>query len=244
MDGWCSVEDLTSYAFTHASVVMANEAHNGLTRCIRTREVGARMIRAAHEVGVRRLAMEALPRSPTQPLGPMTEVPAAERGYLSQPDMRRLLATSLELGWSLWAYEAIIDPGQDRTQLQSLELTNWREREQARNLCEVVAAVSGEPLLVWCGNSHALKTASGGWVPMGNHFAAMSVVSSFVIDQTVTVDFPMDSRSWLTELLASIADQLAEHGGTAGILASQAPPPLDCWPGVDALVVSVDNAMT
>jgi hypothetical protein len=30
MDGWCSVEDLTSYAFAHASVVMATEATLGL----------------------------------------------------------------------------------------------------------------------------------------------------------------------------------------------------------------------
>jgi hypothetical protein len=202
------------------------------------------MIRAAHDSGVRRLAMEALPRSPMRPLGPITEVPAAEGGYLSQPDMRRLIATALELGWSLWAYEAISDPGQDRTQLQRLEFTNWREQEQARKLCEVVAAVSGEPLLVWCGNSHATKTAAGEWVPMGQHFAAMSGVDSFVIDQTVTVDFPRGDRSWVAELLASIADTLAEHGGTAGILRDQAPRPLDRWRGVDAVVVSADNAMT
>jgi hypothetical protein len=30
VDGWCSVEDLTQWAFAHAPVVMANEAHNGL----------------------------------------------------------------------------------------------------------------------------------------------------------------------------------------------------------------------
>ena len=40
---------------------MANEAHNGFARCVRTREVGVRMIWAAHEAGGRRLAMEALP---------------------------------------------------------------------------------------------------------------------------------------------------------------------------------------
>jgi hypothetical protein len=244
VDGWCSVEELTRYGFTRTSVVMVNEAHDGMTRCIRTREVGARMIRAAHASGVRRLAMEALPRSPMQPLGPFTEVPAAEGGYLSQPDMQRLIATALELGWSLWAYEAIADPGQDRTQLRSLEFTNWREREQARNLCEVVAALPGEPLLVWCGNSHAAKAAAGEWIPMGQHFAAASGVDSFVIDQTVTVDFPMGNRSWVHQLLASIAGTLAEHGGTAGILRDQAPEPLKRWTGVDALVVSADNAMT
>ena len=61
MEGWRSVEELTRWGFTHAPVVMANEAHNGLTRCIRTREVGIRIIQAAHRAGVRRLAMEALP---------------------------------------------------------------------------------------------------------------------------------------------------------------------------------------
>ncbi len=61
MDGWCSVEDLTQWGFAHAPVVMANEAHSGLARCVRTREIGIRIIRAAHRSGVRRLAMEALP---------------------------------------------------------------------------------------------------------------------------------------------------------------------------------------
>jgi hypothetical protein len=50
--------------FAQAPVVMANEAHSGLARCVRTREVGVRMIGAAHQAGVRRLAMEALPCQP------------------------------------------------------------------------------------------------------------------------------------------------------------------------------------
>jgi len=56
MDGWCSVEELTQWGFAQAPVLMANEAHNGLKRCVRTRVVGTRMVRAAHEAGVRRLA--------------------------------------------------------------------------------------------------------------------------------------------------------------------------------------------
>lgn len=47
MDGWCSVEELTQRGFTHAPVLMANEAHSGMRRCVRTRVVGARMARAA-----------------------------------------------------------------------------------------------------------------------------------------------------------------------------------------------------
>ena len=61
MEGWRPVAELTRWGFAHAQVVMANEAHDGLRRCVRTREVGIRMIRAAHQAGVRRLAMEALP---------------------------------------------------------------------------------------------------------------------------------------------------------------------------------------
>ena len=60
----------------------------------------------------------------------------------------------------------------------------------------------------------------------------------------MTVDFSSRRQPWVRELLASMADTLAAHGGTAGILRDQAPPLLDGWTGVDALVVSTDNEMT
>ncbi len=78
--------------------------------------------------------------------------------------MRRLIATALELGWSLWAYEANIEPGKSQTELLSLEFTNWREREQAKNLCQIAATAPEDPLLVWCGNGHAFREGRGGWV--------------------------------------------------------------------------------
>jgi hypothetical protein len=65
-----------------------------------------------------------------------------------------------------------------------------------------------------------------------------------VEDQDVTVNFGGEPRPWVRELLASLADTLAAHGGTAGILRDQAPPQLDGWGGVDALVVSTDNELT
>lgn len=102
MEGWRPVEDLIGWGFAHAPVVMANEAHNGLARCVRTRDVGVRMIRAAHEAGVRRLAMEALPWPAADTPGPIVAIPPIpdHGGYLTQPDMRRLITTALELGWS------------------------------------------------------------------------------------------------------------------------------------------------
>ena len=143
MDGWCSVEELVQWGFGHAPVVMANEAHNGLARCTRTRETGIRMVRAAHEAGVRRLAMEALPWPARDVQGPIRAIPTAYDGYLAQPDMRALIATALELGWSLWAYEVVFEAAADTdpAKLLSMEFTNWREREQAANLCRLMRRI-------------------------------------------------------------------------------------------------------
>jgi hypothetical protein len=161
--------------------------------------------------------------------------------------MRRLITTALDLGWSLWAYEAVIEitPDTDQAELLTMEFTNWREREQADHLCQLAAAAPTEPLLVWCGNGHASKTRDvGERVPMGWHFRAMSGTDPFVIDQTVTVAFQHESQSWVQELLAPLRETLAAQGGTAGILRDQAPRPLNNWTNVDAVVVSTANALT
>ena len=245
MDGWCPVEELTQWGFAHAPVLMANEAHNGLKRCVRTRVVGTRMVRAAHEAGVRRLAMEALPWRPGGEPGPIREIPQVDGGYLGQPDMRALMTTALDLGWTLWAYDVVIEPkpGQDTAEFLTMEFTNWREREQAQNLCRVLAAAPGEPLLVWAGNGHAMKKRAEHWIPMGCHFPGLSGIDPFVVDQTVSVDFGHGSRDWARELLDGLSDTLAAHDGTAGILREQAPEWLADWPA-DAVVVSTDNALS
>jgi hypothetical protein len=243
MEGWRSVEELIGWGFAHAPVVMANEAHNGLARCIRTREVGVRMIRAAHEAGVRRLAMEALPWPAPDTPGPIVAIPPAPGGYLAQPDMRRLITTALELRWSLWAYEAQPAAGTGQAEMLTREFTNWREHEQAQNLYHLRAAAPADPLMVWCGNGHARKEATQEWVPMGWHFRAMSGTDSFVIDQTVTVTFEGEPQPWVQELLAALGETLAAHGGSAGILRDHAPASLNSWPGVDALVISTENTL-
>lgn len=246
MEGWRPVEDVIQWGFAQQPVVMANEAHDGLARSVRTRVIGARMIRAAHEAGVRRLAMEALQWPAKDVPGPITVLPDDTGGYLAQPEMRAMIGTALDLGWTLWAYETQfeITPETDRDWLRSMEFTNRREREQAASLCRLVEAAPGEPMLVWCGNNHASKHGGGEWVPMGWHFREMSSIDPFVIDQTVTVAFDGVPRPWARDLLGSLADVLAAHGGTAAILRGQAPPPLDARTGVDAVVVSTDNALT
>jgi len=157
VQGWRSVEELTRWGFARSPVVMVNEAHDGLARCVRTRKVGGRIVRAAHEVGVRRLAMEALPWPGDGSAGPIRALPQVEGGYLGQPDMQELILAALDLGWTLWAYEAVIEvpPQTDPADLLSTEFTNWREREQAGNLCRLLQGSAEEPLLVWCGSTRA-----------------------------------------------------------------------------------------
>jgi hypothetical protein len=96
---------------------------------------------------------------------------------------------------------------------------------------------------VWSGNGHAGREALGEWVPMGVHFAARSGTSAFVIDQNATVEFARRPQPWIEELLAGLADVLAAHGGTAGILSGHAPAVLRD-PSCDAVIISADNALT
>lgn len=208
MEGWQPVEEVVRWGFGQQSVVMANEAHDGLARSVRTRVIGARMIKAAHQAGVRRLAMEALPWLAKGIPGPITTLPGDERGYLAQPEMRAMIGTALELGWTLWAYEAeiLLTPETDRAWLRSMEFTNWREREQAANLVRLAEAAPGKPMLVWCGNSHASKHSGGEWVPMGWNFRELSGIDPFVIDQIVTVSFDGAPAPWQRELLDSLED--------------------------------------
>jgi hypothetical protein len=99
------------------------------------------------------------------------------------------------------------------------------------------------PLLAWCGNGHASKVKVSDRVPLGWHFRAMSGIEAFVIDQTVTVDFPGRDQPWVQPLPAELAGTLAAHGGTAGIPSGHARPPLYTW-GCDAVVISTENTLT
>jgi hypothetical protein len=78
-------------------------------------------------------AMEALPWPAEGEPGPIRAIPPGQGGYLAQPEMRRLISTALELGWTLWAYDDVIDvpANTDPAELLTLEFANWREREQA-----------------------------------------------------------------------------------------------------------------
>jgi hypothetical protein len=207
-------EELLAIGFGRSRIVMMNEAHNRMKRCVRTREIGRRVLPVAHEAGVRHLAMEAL-------YGP----------YLGQPDMQALIDAAEELGWRLIPYE-----------VDQLMSSNEREEGQARNLAAALAQLPPEtPILVWCGIGHLWKEPPREeWIPMACRFWEMTDIEPFSIDQTVTVEFEPDVTSAWHRLGLEQTRRLEALGGTAGFLVEDSPIPR---PGVDAVLLSTQNVL-
>jgi hypothetical protein len=207
-------EELLAIGFSRSRVVMMNEAHHMMQRCVRTREIGLRILPAAHSAGVRHLAIEALKVT-----------------RFAHREMQRLVDGAEELGWRLIPYE-----------VTSRMTVNEREEEQARNLAIAFAQLPpNAPLLVWCGWGHLYKRArSDDWRPMASQFWEISGIEPFCIDQTVTVEAgPHRNAPW-HELAQSQKWRLGALGGTAGFLVEDSPIP---WPWVDAVLLSTENAL-
>lgn len=262
---WRSPEEIVEIAFQRASVVMMNEAHNGWKRCIRTRQIGQRILPVAHQADVRHLAMEALFPTFTEQCNHNRFLPEKSEGYLAQPEMRSLIQTALDLGWSLIAYEAnfvqwlsarhdldlpntdniyeishLLQPYQ--TEFMSREFTNWREEQQARNLIKALESLpTNTTLLVWCGNSHQSKRPLQGWFPMGYQFKKLSGLDPFSIDQTRTVNFTDDPYHF--EPFEEFTQDLAAYGGTAGFLLEEGPSMFMHNTDADAFLLSIQNEL-
>lgn len=225
-------EELIAISFSRSRVVMMNEAHNGLKRCVRTREIGLRVLPAAHAAGVRHLAMEALPQGVDAGSTWADRIAAWEGGYLGQPEMRRLIAKAEKLDWTLFPYETRRYPVEP----------NDREEDQARNLVEVLMRLPpNAPLLVWCGMGHLLKVPPREtWIPMACRFWELTGIEPFSIDQSVTVEFDPDVTGAWHRLGLEQTRRLEAVGGTAGFLVEDSPLPR---PGVDAVLLSTQNAL-
>ena len=239
-----TVEDLVEIGFSRSQVVIVNEAHNGLSRCMRTRQVGRLILPRAHAAGVRHIAMEALHPSFAEKANRTRRLPKWNRGYLAQADMRALMRTALDLGWTLVPYEADLSKSPKFDDTMSQDATNWRELEQARNLAHALETLGPDArLLVWCGNSHLEKKPIGNWKPMASQFWHITGIEPFSIDQTFTIapEGPADARArpWIKEF----GEQLQTiPSGTMGFLRED-------WKqgshraGVDALVISLHNTL-
>jgi erythromycin esterase-like protein len=241
---WRTPEELLEHALDRSRLVLVNEAHDGLRRCVRTREIGLRLLPVAHRLGVRHLAMEALGQQGIAAQASATRALAdGLGGYLGQPELRALITAALDLGWTLHEYEAdhALSP-------EGQEAENWREDQQARNLGSVVSGLDATArILVWCGNGHLSRRGGAvvgeegwSWTPMGSLLPRYCPVEPFSIDQHVSVAWDGADPEWL----APFADALQARGGTAGFLADDRPPEL-AWLGdsADAYLLSLDNAL-
>jgi len=227
-----------------------NEAHHGLSRCVRTREVGVSLLPVANRLGVRYLAMEALWPAAAEQANTARRLEDDLPGYLGQPEMQALVNAALDLGWMLHSYEAGYPaPFEDQ---HSQDAINWREDQQARNLGAVVTGLSASArILCWCGGGHLLRRPyevewiegePRVWIPMGSLVAGYGGVEPFAIDQNVTVAFGGYERPWLEPY----TEALRERGGTAGVLAADLPEEIAAVADVrtaDAYVLSLDNAL-
>lgn len=245
-DEWLPPEDLMRAGLARSRVVIMNEAHDGLLRCRRTREIGKRVLPVGHELGVRHIAMEALwDRELTARANRQSRLLAAghPESYLAQPEMRELIQAALDLGWTLHAYEAdhsrapaglvtSVQTGESPAKIP-LEGVNWREAAQARNLAVILDSLAGDAqLLVWCGNGHGSKRAATGWRPMGLQLRELTGIDPFSIDQTVTVDWRGNGARSPDRKTSGILGKL---GGTAGYLVD--------GPTHDAVLHSLSNRL-
>lgn len=244
---WRLPEELVQIGSRRSRVVMMNEAHSGRRRSIRTRQVGRRVIPAAHRSGVRHLAMEALSPSFAEKANRTRVVPPAKTdGYLSQPEMRELIGAALDCGWTLIPYEADFSKKPSELPSHSQEEINWREEEQARRLGAALATLTGDAkLLVWCGNGHLTRVPVQDFKPMGYQFERIVGVEPFALDQIRTVAFSPERRSPWAQWALRHTSALEGAGGTAGFLREEEPAD---WPtrgrtDVDAFLLSTDNAL-
>jgi hypothetical protein len=232
---WLDPEDLVREGYRRSRVVMLNEAHSGLRRCVRTRRIGLRALPVARQAGARLMAVEML--------GP----PGAPRtgGMLDQPDLAQLLQAAQDLGLRLAGYDVddATIPIRLRTKVKSPAFTNWRDGKQAGNLADLLAELAeDESMLVWCGNLHHAKVRFMAYRPTGWQFAARTGVDPFVIDQTVTVDFAGTGRRSGRSLVLDWAHRtLMRRGGEAGFIWEPGLPRLS--PGCDAWLLSLDNGL-
>lgn len=256
---WRTPEEIVGLGLERAQVVMMNEAHDGARRCTRTRVIGRRILPAAHAGGVRHMALEALTPDVAEACNRTRRLADDGLGYLAQPDMQALIQAALDLGWTVWPYEAdsarwlaarhgLKEPLDAATlaayqaERLTLAFTNWREQQQAENLFAIKQALPpSEKLLVWCGNGHLTKVAVQEWQPMGYRWQGLGGDTAFAIDQSVTVNFEFRRSAAQPNPVELFREELEALGGTAGLLNADAPPCLRLPPGVEATLFSVHN---
>lgn len=263
---WMTANQIIRIGFDQSNVVMMNEAHNHMLRCIRTRLVGRDVLLSAHEAGVRYLAMEALSRSDM--LMNQTRTAASSRNEIfSQIEMKEMVQTALNLGWELITYDAdtrdyllakSLDPDYKNYHPEEWErivCTNdfwkWREVTAAQALADQAMALpEGAKMFVWVGWQHhsrkpVLMFDEDKQHTMGHYYEEIAGQRYFSIDQTTTIfDDPL-LEPWRA-YAQNHTEILSASGGTAGFLRANLPSELQQLANLhlhDAYLLSIENDM-
>lgn len=257
-------DQLIKIGFKQSNVVMMNEAHNHMLRCIRTRLVGRDVLLSAHEVGVRFLAMEAL-SIPDMLMNQTRTIESSQNEIFVQIEMKEMVQTALNLGWTLITYDAdtrdyLLTKGlasgyetYASEEWERIVCTNdfwkWRELSAAQTLAaKFMALPENAQMLVWVGWQHHSRNAilmfdEDKQLTMGHYYEQIVGQRYFSIDQTTTIlDDP------LLEIWRGYAQKhskiLSALGGTAGFLRENLPAELQELANLhlhDAYLLSIEN---
>lgn len=235
---WKSPEEIVEVGFQNSRVVMLNELHSGMLRCVRTRELGRQLLPTADAQGAGWLAAEALTEPFAEEANRTRKLPAGDV-LLAQPDMRALLQSALDLGWQLVAYDVALHEAP--AGLSELEKDNWREQQQAWNLNQALRGLPPEAkMLVWCGNGHNSEVQLGPLRPMGLRFKELSGIDPYTIDQGITVSLGSQPDPVREGLRQAVAPVLAARKGLAALTAESVP----LAGGRDAYIFASDNSLS
>ncbi|MGB7342123.1 MAG: hypothetical protein WBC91_24720 [Phototrophicaceae bacterium] len=265
-DRWLSPQAIIKIGFEQCRVVMMNEAHHYMQRCIRTREVGKRILQIAHQSGVRYLAMEAL--TPADLIINQTRrITSSDNEFFNQAEMRDFVQTALNLGWTLIAYDVDTRDYLHSKRLQldykaytteewndivcTNEFWQWRESSSAQTLTEqFMQLAEDQKMLVWVGWQHhspkpIMMFDNEKQHTMGYYFQQITKTKYFSIDQTTTIFDDPYFEDWRLYAQNHI-DSLNTFGGTAGFIRDNLPSELQTVSNLhlhDAYLLSTQNQM-
>lgn len=264
-DLWQTPKSIIKLGFEHSRVVMMNEAHHYLQRCVRTRKVGKDIILQAHNLGVRYLAMEVLTKADVL-INQTHRVTSIDNEMLMQPDMRDMVQMAVDLGWQIMAYDSDTRDYLHSHNLNAYETyspqewqeivcTNvfweWRELTAGQTLADQFLQLSDDQkLLVWVGWQHHSRNPivmfeEAKQITMGCVFEELTKVNYFSIDQTTTILDDPDLEQW-RQYAEKHAKVLTSLGGTAGFMRENLPielKPLSDLHAHDAYLLSIENDM-
>ncbi|MDR6524956.1 hypothetical protein J2787_000326 [Chryseobacterium rhizosphaerae] len=148
-------------------IVILNEAHHYASH----RMFAASLLKGLYENGYRYLGIEALGDDSIN----IRKFPTTQSGfYTSEPQFGNLIKTALDLGFTLFKYEA--EQGKNGKE---------REMEQAENIYKFMQKNKNGKYFIYCGYEHAYEGKHQTWEKtMAGRLSDLTKINPLTIDQT------------------------------------------------------------